>query len=110
MYRVFALAAASCLLSLAVPAAASAAAITPTPLTFDVVIGPSDDTHCRVDADLYKPPGVSKSNPAAAVLATNGFGGSKSSAGLVALAQSYAQRGYVFLSYSGLGFGHSGCK
>src|SRR6185503_17616418 len=52
--------------------------------------------------------GASKGNPAAAVLATNGFGGSK--ADFEDIGPSYAKRGYVFLAYSGLGFGGSGCK
>ncbi len=43
-----------------------------------------------------------------AILATNGFGGSKSD--FDTLAPSYAKRGYAFLAYSGLGFGNSGCK
>src|SRR5436190_18546290 len=118
MYRVFALAAASCLLSLAVSAAASAAVtvgdVTQTPITFDnVMTGPDGNTPCSVKADLYTPKVVSKSNPAPAVLATNGFGGSKSDFGDdkgKGLAWAYAKRGFVFLAYSGLGFGDSGCK
>ena len=43
-----------------------------------------------------------------AILATNGFGGSKSD--FEELAPAYARRGYAFLAYSGLGFGNSGCK
>ena len=71
---------------------------------------------CVVDADLYTPAGVSKTHPAPAILTTNGFGGSKhDQAGLGA---AYASKGYVVLSYSGLGFGSdasvpgsgSGCK
>ncbi len=58
---------------------------------------------CVVDADLYTPTGVSKARPAPAILTTNGFGGSKTDqAGLGA---AYATKGYVVLSYSGLGFG-----
>ncbi len=77
-------------------------------LIFDVTTGPSSDVPCTITADLYTPAGVSKGDPAPAILATNGFGGSKSEFG--ALAASYARRGYVFLAYSGLGFGGSGCK
>jgi LPXTG-motif cell wall-anchored protein len=71
---------------------------------------------CVVDADLYTPTGVDKAHPAPAILTTNGFGGSKhDQAGLGA---AYATKGYVVLSYSGLGFGSdatvpgsgSGCK
>ncbi len=58
---------------------------------------------CVVDADLYTPAGASKEHPAPAILTTNGFGGSKhDQAGLGA---AYATKGYVVLSYSGLGFG-----
>src|SRR4051794_2839108 len=117
MYRVFALAAASLLL-LTAPAAAAPTVmdgVTRTALTFnDVMTGPDGKTPCSIKADLYTPAGVSKSNPAAAVLATNGFGGSKSDfAGNpdgTGLGWSYAKRGFVFLAYSGLGFGDSGCK
>ena len=71
---------------------------------------------CVVDADLYTPTGVSKAHPAPAILATNGFGGSK--ADQAGLGKAYASKGYVVLSYSGLGFGSdatvagsgSGCK
>jgi ABC-2 type transport system ATP-binding protein len=77
-------------------------------LTIETITGPKDDTKCKVLADLYTPAGVSKANPAPAILATNGFGGSKDD--FSALAPAYARRGYVFLAYSGLGFGGSGCK
>src|SRR3954462_5454689 len=70
--------------------------------------GPKSDTPCKIAADLYKPNDASAANPAAAVMATNGFGGSKSD--FQALGSSYARHGYVFLAYSGLGFGGSGCK
>jgi len=71
---------------------------------------------CVVDADLYTPKGVSPARPAPAILTTNGFGGSK--ADQAGLGKAYAAKGYVVLSYSGLGFGSdatasgssSGCK
>lgn len=71
---------------------------------------------CVVDADLYTPAGVTKNNPAPAILASNGFGGSKGDQ--AGLGRAYAAKGYVVLSYSGLGFGSdatvpgsgSGCK
>ncbi len=71
---------------------------------------------CVVDADLYTPAGVDRAHPAPAILATNGFGGSK--ADQAGLGIAYARKGYVVLSYSGLGFGSSattpgsgsGCK
>ena len=60
---------------------------------------------CTIDADLYTPRGVDKAHPAPAILATNGFGGSK--ADQAGLGKAYAAKGYVVLSYSGLGFGSS---
>ena len=96
------------LLVFAAPGAARAADFTKTALTFDVKVGPKGDQPCTITANLFKPSDVSKANPAPAVLATNGFGGSK--ADFDDLAASYAKRGYVFLAYSGLGFGGSGCK
>ena len=89
-------------------APASAAEPTKTPLTFDVIVGPNDDTKCTITADLYRPAGASKVRPVPAILATNGFGGSKSD--FTSLGPAYARRGYAFLAYSGLGFGNSGCK
>ncbi|MDN3021918.1 CocE/NonD family hydrolase [Streptomyces sp. S.PB5] len=61
---------------------------------------------CTIDADLYRPTGTGR---APAVLATNGFGGSKSDGSTDAIGKAFAQRGYVSLVYSGLGFGNSGC-
>jgi predicted acyl esterase len=84
------------------------AAPTRKALDFDVVVGPHDDTHCTITADLYRPTGASSSHPVPAILATNGFGGSKSD--FDDLGPAYARRGYAFLAYSGLGFGNSGCK
>lgn len=77
-------------------------------LHFDTVVGANDDTHCDVVGDLYTPASATAATPAPAVLTTNGFGGSKDDQ--QAMAEALAQRGYVVLSYSGLGFGGSGCK
>ena len=77
-------------------------------LIFDVVVGPDDDQQCMITANLFTPAGASKDDPVPAILATNGFGGTKSD--YDTLAVSYAKRGYAFLAYSGLGFGNSGCK
>src|SRR3954454_20806106 len=96
------------LLALLAPAAARADTFTVKTLHFDTVVGPDNDTHCDVIGDLYTPSSATAANPAAAVLATNGFGGSKDDQ--ATLAKVYAARGYVVLSYSGLGFGGSGCK
>ncbi|WP_444852334.1 CocE/NonD family hydrolase [Streptomyces sp. NPDC000229] len=98
-------------LAVTVPPAAAAAAPVPgrftvTALTFTVEAG---GRSCAVDADLYRPAGVDAGNRAPAVLATNGFGGSKSDGSTDAIGKAFAERGYVALVYSGLGFGASGC-
>jgi ABC-2 type transport system ATP-binding protein len=77
-------------------------------LHFDVKTGPSGDHSCDIVGDLYKPKSASAAHPAPAILTTNGFGGSKDDQADVARLE--ASRGYVVLSYSGLGFGGSGCK
>ncbi|MEU6016430.1 CocE/NonD family hydrolase [Streptomyces sp. NPDC047515] len=79
---------------------------TVTPLKFTLQAG---GRSCTVDADLYRPAGVDAQHPAPAVLATNGFGGSKSDGSTDAIGKAFASRGYVGLVYSGLGFGRSGC-
>ncbi|MFJ4965152.1 CocE/NonD family hydrolase [Streptomyces sp. NPDC088729] len=93
-------------LALSGPAGAGAAPYTVAPLTFTVRAGDGD---CTVDADLYRPAGADAANPAPAVLATNGFGGSKSDGSTDTIGKAFAARGYVALVYSGLGFGESGC-
>ncbi|MFD8435787.1 CocE/NonD family hydrolase [Streptomyces microflavus] len=93
-------------LALSGPAHAEAAPYTVTALKFTVQAG---GRSCVVDADLYRPAGVDANSPAPAVLATNGFGGSKSDGSTDAIGKAVAARGYVGLVYSGLGFGRSGC-
>lgn len=74
---------------------------------FDVVTGPTGQ-HCDIVGDLYTPTTATADTPAPAILTTNGFGGSKDDqAGIARFA---ATHGYVVLSYSGLGFGGSGCR
>ncbi|MFI8962243.1 CocE/NonD family hydrolase [Streptomyces sp. NPDC053493] len=87
-------------------AAATAGTYTVTPLRFTVQAG---GRSCVIDADLYRPDGVDADRPAPAVLATNGFGGSKNDGSTDAIGKAVASRGYVGLVYSGLGFGKSGC-
>jgi putative CocE/NonD family hydrolase len=79
---------------------------TVTPLKFTVRAG---GRSCAIDADLYRPAGADRAHPAPAVLATNGFGGSKSDGSTDAIGKAFAERGYVSLIYSGLGFGATGC-
>jgi len=93
-------------LTLSAGVAQAAEPFTKKALVFNVErIGPDEKEMCRVEADLYTPAGVSKANPVPAVMATNGFGNSKRE--FDSLGPSYAKRGYVFLAYSGLGFGSS---
>src|SRR5882762_4313948 len=77
-------------------------------LHFKVITGPDDQNTCDIVGDLYKPDSATKAHPAPAILTTNGFGGSKNDQATEG--RFYASQGYVVLSYSGLGFGNSGCK
>lgn len=86
--------------------AVAASEYTVTPLTFTVSAG---GRSCTVDADLYRPAGADARHPVPAVLATNGFGGSKSDGSTDGIGKAFASRGYAGLVYSGLGFGKSGC-
>ncbi|MDN5744560.1 MAG: ABC transporter ATP-binding protein [Nocardioidaceae bacterium] len=90
------------------PTASAAEPFTTTSLHFKVTIGPDDDQVCDIVGDVYVPREASSSNRMPAVLTTNGFGGSKDDQADVGA--DLAQRGYVVLSYSGLGFGGSSCK
>lgn len=81
-------------------------------LNFKVFIGPEQDTACNLVANLHRPVGATRDNPAPALMATNGFGGSKDDAyttGTNNELMQFARHGYVGLSYSGLGFGGSDC-
>jgi putative CocE/NonD family hydrolase len=85
---------------LAPPAAATG--IVPRDLTITVTgLGPENRT-CRIDADLYVPAGADRHHRAPALLATNGFGGTKEDQ--ADLAQGFGEQGYVTLSYTGIGF------
>ncbi|WP_235497390.1 CocE/NonD family hydrolase, partial [Aeromicrobium sp. Leaf272] len=92
----------------AVPTATAAAApYTVTSLWFRVTVGEKNDQKCTIVADQYLPRTATARKPVPAILTTNGFGGSKDDqAGLGRL---FASRGYAVISYSGLGFGGSGC-
>src|SRR3954447_6474290 len=107
-----ALATAAALVTLAAtaaPASAASPGYDIKTLHFDVTVGPPNDRHhCDIIGDIYKPVTATAAHPAPAILTTNGFGGSKDDQ--ADMAKLAAQRGYVVLSYSGLGFGGSGCK
>lgn len=90
------------------PTASRQRPFTVTTLHFKVRVGPSNATTCTIIGDLYRPRKATRRNRVPAVLTTNGFGGSKD--GQAGMAKLLARRGYVVLSYSGLGFGGSGCK
>lgn len=77
-------------------------------LHFAVTTGPAGSQHCDIAGDLYTPAAASAQHQVPAILTTNGFGGS--AADQAPFAQRYASLGYAVLSYSGLGFGGSGCK
>jgi ABC-2 type transport system ATP-binding protein len=76
-------------------------------LHFKVTTGPADQV-CDIVGDLYTPADASSVNRMPAILTTNGFGGSKDDQ--AGIGKAFAKRGYVVLSYSGLGFGGSDCK
>ena len=91
----------------AVPAAAATGYSVRT-LHFDVLVGPGGVQHCDIVGDLYTPAEASPEHPVPAILTTNGFGGSKDDQ--AGISRYFASHGYAALSYSGLGFGGSGCK
>jgi ABC-2 type transport system ATP-binding protein len=91
-------------------AAATGGGVTHTVQTlhFAVAVGPGGAEHCDIVGDLYTPSDASGTHRVAAILTTNGFGGSKDDQ--AGLAKYFASQDYAVLSYSGLGFGGSGCK
>lgn len=96
---------------LAAPTAAARASTVPftvQTLHFDVQVGPAGTQRCDIVGDLYTPSDAAPSHRVPAILTTNGFGGSKNDQ--APLAKLFAAHDYAVLSYSGLGFGGSGCK
>jgi ABC-2 type transport system ATP-binding protein len=84
------------------PASALTGPIAPRHLTITVTnLGPEHRT-CKIDADLYIPASVTAASPGPALLVTNGFGGTKDDQ--EPLAQGFGEKGYVTLSYTGIGF------
>ena len=88
--------------------AQAADSYTVTTLHFTVKVGPTNSTPCDIIGDLYVPSAASPTSQVPAILTTNGFGGSKDDQ--AGIGKAFADRGYVVLSYSGLGFGGSDCK
>jgi hypothetical protein len=101
-----------CAAGLGTSGLASSATASPTyeitSLHFKVNVGPDGSKVCDIVGDLYLPSDATSTNQVPAILTTNGFGGSK--ADQAGLGKAFAQRGYAVLSYSGLGFGGSGCQ
>jgi predicted acyl esterase len=71
-------------------------------------IGGKGTQKCLIVGDLYRPANATRHHRVPVILTTNGFGGSKNDQ--APLAKVAARHGYGVLSYSGLGFGGSGCK
>jgi predicted acyl esterase len=93
----------------AAPAAQAGPEVTVQTKQIDVTVGPAGEQRvCTVVFDLYRPSTATAQKPKPAILTTNGFGGSKDDQ--ADLGRAFAGRGYVVLSYSGLGFGGSDCK
>lgn len=97
-------------------APAHAAVPTVTVTSYDFQVGypatPAGSTtpvmrQCNVVGDLYVPSDASPTHREPAILTTNGFGGSR--ADQASTAKALGADGYITLSYSGLGFGGSGC-
>jgi ABC-2 type transport system ATP-binding protein len=96
------------LLLASAPSQADDPSYTVQTLHFRVSVGPDRNQPCDIVGDLYTPTTASPDNRVPAILTTNGFGGSKDDQ--AGIGRSFADRGYVVLSYSGLGFGGSDCK
>ncbi len=98
----------------AAPAPAGPLRFSTTTLHFATTVGPADHrVSCDVVGDLRVPETVDAAHPAPAMLMTNGFGGGRGSTGPngnASYGARFAEQGYVTLSYSGLGFGGSGCN
>jgi len=79
-------------------------------LTGEVSVGPGRTTTCSIVGELLVPDVATPNDPQPAIMITNGFGGSWTSHTALPIAEMAASLDYVALSYSGLGFGGSGCQ
>lgn len=74
---------------------------------FTVHVGPGNATTCDIVGELFRPNDASPAKQVPVILTTNGFGGSYTDQ--QSLARYFVRNGYDVLTYSGLGFGGSGC-
>ena len=80
-------------------------AITTEAFTVDVVDGPDDEFTVTIDADRHVPETATAATPAPVVLLAHGFGGNKDGYEESGLTETFADAGYVVVSYSSRGFG-----
>lgn len=79
-------------------------------VTAVVKIGPTRQTSCPIVGELLVPDNATGSAPEPAIVSTNGFGGAWTSSTSLGPAEMAVSKDYVALTYSGLGFGGSGCQ
>ncbi len=82
-------------------------AITTEAFTLDVIDGPNDEFTVTIDADRHVPETATAATPAPVVLLAHGFGGNKDGYEGSGLTETFADAGYVVVSYSSRGFGAS---
>ncbi len=93
------------LVALALPASAPAKVVS-SDWTVTVTVGPAK-TPCKIVGRTWRDNALADAVPV--VLGTNGFGGSRDDFNQLGAAYAATKR-YVFVAYSGLGFGGSECK
>ena len=81
--------------------------ITTEAFTLEVVDGPNDEFTVTIDADRHVPATATAATPAPVVLLAHGFGGTKDGYEDSGLTETFADAGYVVVSYSSRGFGAS---
>lgn len=81
--------------------------ITTEAFTLDVTDGPDDEFTVTIDADRHVPDTATAATPAPVVLLAHGFGGNKDGYEESGLTETFADAGYVVVSYSSRGFGAS---
>lgn len=75
-----------------------------------VHVGPTRNTACTIVGELLVPDGTTPSHQEPAIMVTNGFGGAWTTSTALGYAEMAVSKDYVALTYSGLGFGGSGCQ